>query len=179
MIMDKLFKRARDTVADFRAEVAAVQQEIAQLQTEREAVADMLVPLADATLSLERWLDELEQRGLLPLGGFASGRRGEEPQFSERTSSAYIPSLLFGAMRQQVQKYLTDQLTDLYENRASGTAEEKARRLDEIDAQILELCVREERLIREAGRFGMEIARRIGAPAWVIVATDDSLEAAA
>lgn len=179
MIMDKLFKRARDTVADFRAEVAAVQQEIAQMQMEREAVADMLVPLADATLSLERWLDELEQRGLLPLGGFALGLPGEVPRFSERNAPALLPSLIVGAMRQQVQKYLTDQLTDLYENRASGTAEEKARRLDEIDAKIYDLCLREERLIREAERFGMEITRRIGAPAEVIIATDDSLEAAA
>ncbi|MEN9925751.1 MAG: hypothetical protein RL268_1877 [Pseudomonadota bacterium] len=178
-VIDKLFKRARETVSDFRAEVAAVQEKIAQLQEEREAVENMLVPFEDATQSLDRWLDEVEQRGLLPLGGFTSGNSGDWPRFSERTADAYLSSLIAGAMREPIRQYLLDQIADRYEGRVSGTREEKARRLDEIDTQIFQLCVREERLIREAQSFGMEIVRRIGAPAEVMIATDASLEAAA
>ena len=52
------------------------------------------------------------------------------------------------------------------------------RALDLIDAELSDLEIQEETMLREAERVGIPVARRCDASAWLALASDDELEPA-
>ena len=171
----KLFKRQRDATSDVFGGIAELRARIAVLADERARIDELPVPLEEALASVDRWLDDLEARHSLPVGGFTTGLPGSAPALTMGEHSI-LPSLFISACRYQIREAIADRLADHYEGKDAASASEKDHRLAEIDAELLGLCKVEERLVREAERSGLPILRRETAPVEIVLAPDEDLD---
>lgn len=173
----KLKKTVAELNADFFADLTALRDNREDLLEERQAVENSLLPQDDTMKAVDSWLDEIERQGELPVGGFAAGSAGDHPRLYGPGAVMWLAALIIGINRKAVREHIADLVGEYYLPRLSCTAAEKASRLAAIDAQIRELEVREEALVRQGEAIGLSVLRREDADPAVVVARDEDLAA--
>ena len=160
---------------DLAGEIAALREQITLRLDDRARVETLPRPFEDATQQVDAWLDSLEEAANLSISGFTTGAANTWPIISRDNGHFKLAGLLAAGCRDGIRQAMLDRLSDWYEDRDAATAEERNRRLVEIDADIDRLCRREEALIREAEAQGQKILRREDAPPAVVLAYDADL----
>lgn len=182
----KLFERQRKASEDVFATIEDLRRQLVALHDERAAIEDAPQPVAQAEADLDAWLDEIEASAGLPVSGFLRGDRSGWPSLGvvlrpgQKTPDAsaaveQVFALLIATNRDAVRGMMAGAIADALEGKRPLSAEDRAARLREIDAEADRLERAEEALVRAAEAAGLPILRRGDARPEVVLAFDKDL----
>lgn len=170
-----------DLVARVRSKVSAIQKAmagasagieeirgaIADLRNARQQIASAPVPASEASAVLGQMLDRWEAGGRNRYIGIESivhaATSGQVPQIEIHQSATigHILGLLVPLLRPQLEAALTAAVEGHYQTVPPGlSAAERARRLAELDQELLRLEALEEQAIEAAATGGLHVDRR-------------------
>lgn len=155
---------ARKALASAGDSVESIRAAIGELETERAAIANAPVPLAEATHAVTATIARLTaSAGYTPASVVLdAAERGEPAALDVHAMRPNeIVGFLAGCLRPVLRQALTEQLEEHYRDLQPGLpADERAQRLADLDRQLLDLNREEERLIVELAELGIAIDRR-------------------
>jgi hypothetical protein len=162
---------------EIRDGLESLRQRIAALTAERETTEGSLIPKQEAMARLDTWSARLRSGGVehvdlasftLPADPTLFGHPGAG---IELTNHHILGSLLADALRDR----LAARIEAEYQRHASATDAERGRKLDKLDAELLDLGLAEESMIRAAEAAGIEVLRRHDADPRCVLASAASL----
>ena len=149
------------------AGVEEIRQAIADLRAERQKIASAPVPASEATALLDQMLDRWEAGGRNRYIGvepiIQAATSGQVPQIEIHQSATigHVLGLLVPMLRPQLEAALTAAVEGHYQTVPPGLpSAERARRLAELDQELLRLEVIEEQAIEAAATGGLHVDRR-------------------
>jgi len=177
----KLVKRAAEAFTGGpRQQIEAIRARRLELLEVRKQTEGARRPFEEAEARLGRLLDQLASDLDINLSALADHREERLPEIlrigggdvASRINDRLLLALLVGANRDGCRKVLAAKLREGYDHGGALAGEERTRRLEEIDAELLRLEIDEERIIRESEEAGMPLLRRGDAyPAIVLLST--------
>jgi hypothetical protein len=169
------FNRAKltDALSEMRQQLEALRAEIATLKAEQAELTSAGLTLAEAKARLSGYIEQLGQTYAEQVDLTVFTRPGYRPSKDRLMPATEITpttpattkdlrlEFLCFCFGDTLKHRLTDLLAGQLGKDYQGVAElDRARRLTEIDARLLELETAEEALISEAEAVGIEIDRR-------------------
>jgi hypothetical protein len=148
------------------ASITEIRETIATLKAEREAVRSAPVPLTEALPQIDKmlayWAHDGQSGGVGRIA--VAAMQGQLPNVelhSPRATVADTLALLVPLLQTHLRDAFFAELEAHYAESPPGLpADERRRRLAELDAEIARLEVLEEEAIQAAASGGLEIARR-------------------
>ena len=180
----KVFDRQKRATADALGTVDELRARLAALREERAQVEAAPVLEAEALRDLDRWLDGVEASAGLPVRGFMHGGpwpslavvlRPGQKILDASPAVDQLFSLMVATNRPAIRALMAAAIADEYENQTPLSADARAARLAEIDAELDRQEKVEEQLIRQAEGLGLPILRRADVRPVIALAPDRDL----
>lgn len=160
---------AREATNQFGESVEQLRARVAILQDERYRLTNMAVPKQVALQRLAIWLDQMAQ----PITGFNVSSFAERDDF--RAPDVHGPRFIAAAIALAAKPALTERLEAYYSKQTVVSEAERDQARAKLDAELLDLELAEESLIREAEAAGLTILRRADADPRAVLAAQSSL----
>lgn len=168
--MTKALDVARQATKEAGDGIEQIRAAIAVKVDEREQIAAAPVPYDVALQRLNAWTDRLAE----PLHRFGMWKFSEFEDY--RAPTIGDPAwFMLAASAELARPILIADLAAWYEKHAPLDDSDRAARLKKLDAELLDLELAEESLIRETERAGMTILRRANADPRAVLAHDGDL----
>ena len=170
---------AADATREFHEALSAIRDLNARLRDRRRRIERAPVPLEEAVAAVDRHLRHTaETCGADALLGDLMGGGGRGAARFPAIENKAMVKLLTAAAADLVRDFLVRRLEAAYsaEGARPLAADERAKSVARLDADLLDAELAEERLIREAERAGLSVLRRADADPRALLAHDDELE---
>lgn len=165
-------------MAGANSSIVEIRETIATLQREREAIRAAPVPLGEAIPLVENllayWSHAGRSDGIERIA--AAAMQGQKPHveiLSPRATMADTLALLVPLLHAQLREAMISDLEARYAETPAGLpADERQRRLAELDGEITRLEALEEQAIQAAAAGGLEVVRRADASPAALLGLD-------
>ena len=163
-----LKSKITDTLAQLLGGVKSTVDEtrtsLADLKAQRQAIAIAMPPQAEAEAFVDRFVDEVAAKRPFEPSWLASPNAqtfGLMQTLLESDRQLGQAPLFFMLMGDTIRAALKAEVAKFYQGKTPGlSAAERAAKLDQLDAEIFEREVEEEKLISEAEDAGLQVDRR-------------------
>jgi hypothetical protein len=175
-VLKKLFSRQRDAARELAQSVESIRSEILRRQDEAARIAGQPAERAEALAALDTGLDRMAERGAdaLSIGSLAlPGFRA--PHLSLNVPANWTMDVIALVARDQLRDVLAEKLAEFYDGRDVMSRAKRGPRVETLEAEILDLELAEEALIREAERANVPVMRRDSADPRAVLAADAAL----
>lgn len=161
-----------------KGQIEAIRSRRLELQEQRKVIDGARKPLEEAEARLGVLLDHIAGGLDCDLSDLADHRTDRLPELlrpssdiGNRLNDRFLLALLISTNRSAVRDVLAATLRKSYDHLDVLSSEERSRRLEEIEGELLQLENREEMLIRQSEIDGSPLLRRDDADPAVVLAS--------